>query len=57
MHDAGRKVSTWTVDIHEDMTRMADAGVDAIVSNEVAALVAFAKSPIRLMTRSGVRAP
>jgi glycerophosphoryl diester phosphodiesterase len=40
-HEAGRKVSTWTVDTHEDMARMADAGIDAIVSNQVADLVRF----------------
>jgi glycerophosphoryl diester phosphodiesterase len=43
VHDAGRKVSVWTVDTEEDMARMAGAGVDAIVSNRVEALVAFAR--------------
>lgn len=43
VHDAGRRVSTWTVDTEEDMARMARAGVDAIVSNQVRTLVAFAR--------------
>jgi glycerophosphoryl diester phosphodiesterase len=41
VHGAGRAVSTWTVDTKSDMARMLDTGVDAIVSNQVAALVAF----------------
>ncbi|HVT41681.1 MAG TPA: glycerophosphodiester phosphodiesterase [Acidimicrobiales bacterium] len=41
VHGAGRKVSTWTVDAHEDMVRLAAAGVDAMVSNRVDALVRF----------------
>jgi glycerophosphoryl diester phosphodiesterase len=32
-------VSTWTVDTVEDMERLVEAGVDAVVSNQVAALV------------------
>jgi len=40
VHDAGLRVSTWTVDNPEDMTRVLDAGVDAVVSNRIAALVA-----------------
>jgi glycerophosphoryl diester phosphodiesterase len=40
VHAAGRKVSTWTVDRVEDMARVVEAGVDAVVSNEVATLVA-----------------
>jgi glycerophosphoryl diester phosphodiesterase len=40
VHDAGLRVSTWTVDTAEDTTRMLEAGVDAIVSNRIAALVA-----------------
>ncbi len=40
VHDAGFRVSTWTVDSPEDMTRVLDAGVDAVVSNRIAALVA-----------------
>jgi glycerophosphoryl diester phosphodiesterase len=41
VHDAGRSVSTWTVDTEADMARMLVAGVDAIVSNQVASLVEF----------------
>jgi len=41
VHDAGRKVSTWTVDEAEDMARVVGAGVDAVVSNRIAELVAF----------------
>jgi len=40
VHDAGLLVSTWTVDTAEDMTRVLEAGVDAVVSNRIAALVA-----------------
>jgi glycerophosphoryl diester phosphodiesterase len=40
VHRAGLRVSTWTVDAPEDMTRVLEAGVDAIVSNRIAALVA-----------------
>jgi glycerophosphoryl diester phosphodiesterase len=40
VHQAGLRVSTWTVDSPEDMTRVLDAGVDAVVSNRIAALVA-----------------
>ena len=32
-HRRGMKVVTWTVDNKEDMIRMIDAGVDAIISN------------------------
>jgi glycerophosphoryl diester phosphodiesterase len=39
VHAAGHKVSTWTVDTAEDISRVVDAGVDAVVSNEVATLV------------------
>jgi glycerophosphoryl diester phosphodiesterase len=39
VHASGRKVSTWTVDRREDMGRVVEAGVDAVVSNEVATLV------------------
>ena len=38
---AGRKVSTWTVDETEDMARVVEAGVDAVVSNRVEELVRF----------------
>jgi myo-inositol-1(or 4)-monophosphatase len=41
VHDAGRAVSTWTVDAEPDMARMVAAGVDAIVSNQVTTLVRF----------------
>ena len=40
VHQAGLRVSTWTVDAPEDMTRVREPGVDAIVSNRIAALVA-----------------
>jgi glycerophosphoryl diester phosphodiesterase len=40
VHDAGRRVSTWTVDSPEDMTRVLGAGVDAGVSNRIVALLA-----------------
>jgi glycerophosphoryl diester phosphodiesterase len=39
VHEAGRKVSTWTVDTAEEMARLVACSVDAIVSNEVATLV------------------
>ena len=41
VHGAGLKVSTWTVDEPQDMARVVDAGVDAVVSNRIAELVAF----------------
>ncbi len=41
VHEAGRRVSTWTVDTTEAMTGVVAAGVDAVVSNQVAALVEF----------------
>jgi glycerophosphoryl diester phosphodiesterase len=41
VHAAGMRVSTWTVDAREDMARVVSAGVDAVVSNRVADLVAF----------------
>ena len=41
VHHAGLKVSTWTVDEPRDMARVVDAGVDAVVSNRIAELVAF----------------
>ena len=40
VHREGRLVSTWTVDQPDDMTRMVEAGVDAIVSNRIGALLA-----------------
>ena len=45
VHDAGMSVSTWTVDAVEDMARVVSAGVDAVVSNRVAELVAFLRRP------------
>ncbi len=39
MHDLGLKVSTWTVDKPRQMARVMAAGVDAIVSNRIDALV------------------
>ena len=41
VHGAGLRVSTWTVDAVEDMDAVVAAGVDAVVSNRVAELVAF----------------
>jgi glycerophosphoryl diester phosphodiesterase len=40
VHDTGLRVSTWTVDTPEEMTQVLEAGVDAVVSNRIAALVA-----------------
>jgi glycerophosphoryl diester phosphodiesterase len=39
LHDAGFKVSTWTVDDPPQMRRLLDVGVDAIVTNRVGELV------------------
>jgi glycerophosphoryl diester phosphodiesterase len=41
VHGAGLRVSTWTVDARDDMARVVADGVDAVVSNRVAELVAF----------------
>ena len=41
VHEAGLRVSTWTVDTGEDMARVVGDGVDAVVSNRVAELVGF----------------
>ena len=41
VHDAGLQVSTWTVDTQEEMASVVADGVDAVVSNRVAELVAF----------------
>jgi glycerophosphoryl diester phosphodiesterase len=41
VHRAGHRVSTWTVDTEHDMARVVADGVDAVVSNRVAELVAF----------------
>lgn len=43
VHKDGRLVSTWTVDEAADMERVAAWGADAIVSNQVAALVDFVR--------------
>jgi glycerophosphoryl diester phosphodiesterase len=40
VHQAGLRVSTWTVDSAEDMACVLGAGVDAIVSNHIGELVA-----------------
>jgi glycerophosphoryl diester phosphodiesterase len=40
-HHAGLRVATWTVDAPVEMTRMVEAGVDAVVSNRIAVLVAL----------------
>lgn len=44
VHSAGLRVTTWTVDIEEDIARVVATGVDAVVSNRVAALVSFLRS-------------
>ncbi len=41
VHAMGLKVSCWTVDEPEEMSRVRAAGVDAVVSNRVAALLEF----------------
>jgi glycerophosphoryl diester phosphodiesterase len=41
VHEAGLRVSTWTVDTPEDMARVVSDGVDAVVSNRVLELVKF----------------
>jgi glycerophosphoryl diester phosphodiesterase len=38
-HDAGLALNTWTVDDPDDMKRLADIGVDTIVTNDVALAV------------------
>jgi len=40
MHGRGLGVSTWTVDDEGEMSRLVDAGVEAVVTNRIAALVA-----------------
>jgi glycerophosphoryl diester phosphodiesterase len=40
-HALGRKVSTWTVDRDEDMERVMQAHVDAMVSNRIGDLLRF----------------
>jgi len=42
-HKRGMKVVTWTVDNYEEMMRMIDAGVDAIISNYPDRLLEVAK--------------
>jgi glycerophosphoryl diester phosphodiesterase len=44
VHDLGIKVSAWTVDEARHMARLADAGVDAMVSNRIADLRRFLAS-------------
>jgi glycerophosphoryl diester phosphodiesterase len=41
VHEAGYRVSTWTVDDGEEMARVVADGVDAVVSNRIAELVEF----------------
>jgi glycerophosphoryl diester phosphodiesterase len=41
VHRLGLRVSTWTVDKPRHMARVAEAGVDAIVSNKIADLTHF----------------
>lgn len=41
MHERGIKVSTWTVDDPAEMRRVIDAGVDAVITNRIAELVAL----------------
>ena len=41
MHERGLKVSTWTVDDPAEMRRVVDLGVDAVITNRIAALVAL----------------
>jgi glycerophosphoryl diester phosphodiesterase len=50
VHDAGLRVSTWTVDSSREMTRVLEAGVDAVVSNRIAALVARVRRGRRTRT-------
>ena len=44
VHAAGRLVSCWTVDETADMQRVTAWGADAVVSNQVGALVRFVKT-------------
>ena len=41
VHDMGLQVSCWTVDESEEMARVCAASVDAVVSNQVMALLKF----------------
>lgn len=45
MHSEGLGVSVWTVDRHFDIGRVLKAGVDAVISNQVARLVAAVSAP------------
>jgi glycerophosphoryl diester phosphodiesterase len=42
-HAAGIQVAPWTVNTPEDWARMVDAGVDAIITDDPAALIAWLK--------------
>jgi len=44
VHASGRRITTWTADTEAEMARVVAAGVDAVVSNRVAALVSFLRS-------------
>ena len=44
VHEAGRLVSSWTVDETADMQRVTAWGADAVVSNQVGTLVRFVKT-------------
>ena len=41
VHDRGLSVSTWTVDAPAEMARLLDLGVDAVITNRIASLVAL----------------
>lgn len=43
-HRGGHRVSTWTVDDEAEMHRVLDAGIDALVSNEIARLRSVLKA-------------
>ena len=43
-HAAGLQVAPWTADTPEDWQKLIDAGVDAIISDDPAALIAYLKS-------------
>ena len=42
-HAAGLQVAPWTVDKPEDWQKMADANVDAVITDDPAALIAWLK--------------
>ncbi|SDT01803.1 glycerophosphodiester phosphodiesterase [Actinopolymorpha singaporensis] len=52
-HAAGRLVSTWTVDEPKQMARLSDLGVDAIISNRIAALVEVVRRPTPNQSAAG----